>query len=134
MHSVLKSFTISALLIANLALAEAKCVFCDIVNHNAPASIVAENNDVLVFKSIHQRYPSHWLIIPKPHVLDIKSMTNEQLMGKVFMAASDLGKQLDGDQSFNLQVNNGASAGQTVFHFHVHFTSQNKLRTSNPKI
>lgn len=134
MISVLRSLAVSSLFLTSLAIAEAGCIFCDIVNHTSPAQIVAENDDVLVFESINKRYPSHWLIIPKKHVPDIKSMTDEDLMGKVFMAASDLGKQLDGAQAFNLQVNNGKSAGQTVFHFHVHFTSQNKLKTAKPII
>ncbi|CAN5116491.1 histidine triad nucleotide-binding protein [soil metagenome] len=134
MNSILKTFGLLLCLVANLAMGQANCLFCKIVNRQEPAKIIAENADVLVFESIRPVHPSHWIIIPKKHEPDIKSMTDASLMGNVFMAASDLGKQLDGAQAFNLQVNNGAAAGQTVFHFHVHFKSQNQLTTATPKI
>jgi histidine triad (HIT) family protein len=128
---------IAPLLFATTAtLAEAQCIFCDIVNRQAPAKIIAENDDVLVFESIRPIHPTHCLIVPKKHLPDLKSAraSDIELIGKVFMAASDLGKQLDGAQAFNLQINNGAGAGQTVFHFHVHFTSPNTLTTPAPRI
>lgn len=134
MFTLLRSLAVSLMLVSSLAIAEANCLFCQIVNHQAPAKIIAENKDVMVFESIRPMYPSHWIIIPKKHEDDMKSMTDEGLMGKIFMAASDLAKQLGGAQAFNLQVNNGTSAGQTVFHFHVHFKSQDKLITASPKI
>lgn len=136
MRSILKLCVVGLLLVANLAIAHANCLFCRIASRQEPAKIIAENDDVLVFESIRPVYESHWIIIPKKHFPDIKSATpaDSIIIGNVFMAASDLGKQLDGAQAFNLQVNNGAAAGQTVFHFHVHFKSRNKLITNLPKI
>lgn len=115
---------------------DAQCTFCKIVDRKSPAKIIAENEDVIIFESIRPVHPTHCLIVPKSHLVDIKSAQNSdsELIGKLFMAASNLGKHLDGAQAFNLQVNNGAQAGQTVFHLHVHFTSPNRLKTVNPKI
>ncbi len=130
------SFIAPLLFATTATLAEAQCIFCDIVNRQAPARIIAENDDVLIFESIQPVHPTHCLIVSKKHLPDLKSAqaSDIELIGKVFMAASDLGKQLDGAQAFNVQVNNGAQAGQTVFHLHVHFTSPNKLKTSTPRI
>lgn len=111
------------------------CTFCNINARTEHATIIAENKDVLVFESIRPRYPSHWLIVPKKHVENVKSAaTDNVLLGKLFAAAGALGKQLDGTQSFNLHVNEGSDAGQTVFHLHVHFYSHNKLKVKNPQI
>ena len=116
--------------------AQAHCVFCKIVAGQEPAKVIAENEDVLVFQSIAPRYPSHWLIIPKKHIKDLKSAQPDDtlVLGKLLKAAGDLGKQLQEPKAFNIQINEGAQAGQTVFHLHLHFHSQSKLATNNPKI
>ena len=114
----------------------ADCLFCNIVNRSEPAKVIAENNDVMVFESLRPRYPSHWLIIPKKHIQDTKSTKPEdqKVLGSLLLAAGTLGKQLDGAQAYNLQINEGSQAGQTVFHLHLHFYSQNKLIAKDPKI
>jgi len=112
------------------------CVFCKIATHLEPAKVIAGNDDVIVFESIHPRYPSHWLIIPKKHITDLKSAQPEDtlLLGKLLAAAGALGRQLESPGAFNIQINEGAQAGQTVFHLHLHFYSQSKLTTQSPKI
>ncbi len=113
----------------------ADCTFCKINDRKAPATIIAENNDILVFETIRPRYPSHWLIVPKKHIENVKSaVTDISLLGKLLAAAGSLGKQLDGTQSFNVQINEESDAGQTIFHLHLHFYSINKLKVSNPQI
>lgn len=134
-RTLIASFFLSLLFVTSAIIAEANCIFCKIVNHQAPAKIVAENNDVMAFETITPMYETHLIIVPKDHVRDLKSAqpAHTNLIGKLFMAASNLGKQLDGAQAFNVQVNNGAEAGQTIFHLHLHFKSQNKL-VGSPKI
>lgn len=112
------------------------CIFCKIIAGTEPAKVIAQNDDVIVFESIRPRYPSHWLIIPKKHIHDLKSTTSAdiEILGKLLKAAGDLGKQLQDPQAFNIAINEGAQAGQTVFHLHLHFYSQSKLATSTPKI
>lgn len=112
------------------------CLFCKIATYLEPAKVIAENDDVIVFESIHPRYPSHWLIIPKKHIKDLKSTQPEDtlLLGKLLAAAGSLGRQLESPGAFNIQINEGAQAGQTVFHLHLHFYSQSKLTTHSPKI
>ena len=112
------------------------CLFCKIVAGQEPAKVIAQNDDVMVFESIRPRYPSHWLIVPKKHIQDLKSAMPEDtlLLGKLLAAAGALGRQLEEPKAFNIQINEGAQAGQTVFHLHLHFYSQSKLATNQPKI
>ena len=93
------------------------CVFCRIAAHLEPAKIIAENDDVIVFESIYPRYPSHWLIIPKKHIKDLKSAQPEDtlLLGKLLAVAGALGRQLESPGAFNIQINEGAQAGKRYF-------------------
>lgn len=101
------------------------CLFCKIINRTEPSKIIAENDDIIVIESIRPRYASHWLIIPKKHIENIKGAQPEDqaLLGKLMMAAQKLSKQLKAPGDFQFNINNGAHAGQTVFHMHVHFLS-----------
>lgn len=112
------------------------CLFCKIVAGIEQSKIIAQNDDVIVFESIRPAYPSHWLIIPKKHMTDLKSASSAdiEILGKLLKATGDLGNQLQEPKAFNIQINEGASAGQTVFHLHLHFYSQSKLATNSPQI
>lgn len=112
------------------------CLFCKIIAGTESAKIIAQNDDVIVFESIRPRHPSHWLIIPKKHIQDLKSATlvDVEMLGKLLKAAGDLGNQLQEPQAFNIAINEGSSAGQMVFHLHLHFYSHSKLATAAPKI
>ena len=116
--------------------AQADCLFCKIVAGTEQAKIIAENTDVLVFETIRPHYPSHWLIIPKKHIPHLKSAQSADTMvlGKLLAAAGALANQLEQPQAFNLAINEGAQAGQTIFHVHVHLYSDSKLITNSPKI
>ena len=122
--------------IANAHQLSNNCLFCNIIKGTEPAKIVAENDDILVFESIRPRHPSHWLIIPKKHIPNLKSAQPEDrpFLGKMLSAAGALGKQLQEPKAFNLQINEGSQAGQTVFHIHVHFYSDSALATPAPTI
>ena len=45
------------------------CIFCKIINKEASADIVYEDDNILVFKDIEPKAPIHLLIIPKKHIL-----------------------------------------------------------------
>lgn len=98
------------------------CIFCKIIAHQIPATIIAENNDVIVIKDIHPKAPTHLLIIPKKHIQDIQSFTTaDRALGQSMLAmAQQLSKAHD-NQHFRLVVNSGKDAGQKVFHVHMHY-------------
>jgi histidine triad (HIT) family protein len=98
------------------------CIFCKIIARTIPASIIDEKDDLIVIKDIAPKAPVHYLIIPKKHIQDIQSVSqaDSPLMGSLIMQAQTLSRKT-GD--FRLIANNGAQAGQRVFHIHFHYLS-----------
>ncbi len=98
------------------------CVFCDIIERKEPATIIYETEKVIVIKSKRQLYKHHYLVIPKKHIVNILDMTDKDLFyaAEMVRAAREVACQ-NGCCDFNLNSNNGAAAGQTVFHMHWHF-------------
>jgi histidine triad (HIT) family protein len=107
----------------------ADCIFCKIINGKIPSNFIAETDDLIVIKDIAPKAPTHYLIIPKKHVADVASLsdTDQKTAGNILLMARELSKDLLGVQSFRLVANNGAAAGQCVFHLHFHFLSGKDL-------
>lgn len=104
------------------------CIFCKIIAKEIPATIVAENDHILVIKDIAPKSPIHYLIIPKNHIADVQQMHSEDAMlaGKIFLMAQQLANQFKVN-GFRMVLNNGKEVGQSVFHMHCHFLSGRQL-------
>jgi histidine triad (HIT) family protein len=99
------------------------CLFCNIVAGKTPAEIVFDNDHVLAFKDIRPAAPVHALVIPKVHIPGIHEATPEHAaaLGQVLLAARDVAEKLGlASGGYRLVVNQGADAGQSVFHLHCH--------------
>ena len=105
------------------------CIFCKIISKEIPTTIIEENDDVLVIQDLHPKAPVHYLIIPKKHIVNVKEMDQQDAVytAKMMLIAQQLSKNLSGDQSFRLIMNNGAGSGQSVFHMHMHFLSGKQM-------
>ena len=106
-----------------------KCIFCEIIAGNIPSKKIAENDDIIVIQDIHPKAPIHYLIIPKKHVADLRSLeeNDHNLAAKLLFMAQELSKDLPVPGDFTLVMNNGASVGQCVFHAHLHFLAGKKV-------
>jgi len=105
------------------------CIFCKIISKEIPTKIVDENEDVLVIQDINPKAPIHYLILPKKHIQSIAQLesSDSQYVAKMMLMARKLADQTLKSDSFRLIMNNGAAAGQTVFHLHCHFLSGKKM-------
>ncbi|XP_022847145.1 adenylylsulfatase HINT3 isoform X2 [Olea europaea var. sylvestris] len=94
------------------------CVFCNIIRGEAPALKVYEDDECLCILDTNPLCHGHSLIIPKRHFSSLDA-TPPAIIGamcsKVPLISSAVMKAT-GCDAFNLLVNNGASAGQVVFH------------------
>src|SRR4051812_13725250 len=98
------------------------CLFCKIVNKEIPSQIVFENDHVLAFKDIHPAAPTHILVIPKKHVVGIHEAAREdaEMLGELMLAGRTVAEEQGLAKGYRLVVNNGADAGQSVLHLHLH--------------
>ncbi|AIG65533.1 HIT family protein [Weissella tructae] len=98
-------------------------IFDLIVQGEIPSYKVYEDEDVLAFLDLSQATPGHTLLIPKQHVADIYGY-DEDLAARVLTKIPVVSRAIrDSDPAIiglNVLMNNGAPAGQSVFHSHVH--------------
>jgi len=103
-------------------MSEQSCIFCKIVAGELPATIVDEDERTIAFMDINPATRGHALVIPRAHTPDLLSIEPDEL-GAVAGAAQRLAaraKQRLGADGVNLINSCGATAWQTVFHFHIH--------------
>ena len=100
----------------------ADCLFCKIAAKKIPSKIVYEDDDVFAFEDIGPQAPTHILIIPRKHFASLNEATaaDQAVIGKLHMVAADLGGELKMLDGYRTVTKNGARAGQSVFHLHLH--------------
>jgi histidine triad (HIT) family protein len=104
-------------------------LFEKIINREIPADILFEDELSIVIKDISPQAPTHLLIIPKKVIPKLSDATGEDqnILGHLMLVAGKIAEQLELDETFRLVVNNGAKAGQSVFHLHLHLLSGRSL-------
>ena len=105
------------------------CLFCKIINGDIPANKLYEDDDVMAFWDISPQAPKHFLVIPRKHLAGPGAMgsEDEQLIGKVLRIGARLARENGIGDGFRMVFNNGAEAGQTVFHIHMHVLGGRKM-------
>lgn len=100
----------------------AKTLFEKIIAREIPASIVYEDDQCIAFKDINPGAPVHVLLVPRKPIPRLCDATAEDqaLLGHLMLTAGKVAEQLGCGDAFRLAVNNGADAGQSVFHLHLH--------------
>ena len=104
------------------------CIFCKIGKGEIPSATIYENSDFRVFLDVAPANRGHALIIPKDHADNIFQLDGETA-GKLFSLATVVAraiKEETGCEGMNIVQNNGAVAGQTVNHFHLHLIPRNE--------
>lgn len=105
-------------------------VFSRIIAREAPADIVYEDDLCLAFKDIHPQAPVHLLIVPKKEIprLADAGAEDQALLGHLLLSANRIARQLGVEDAFRIVISNGANAGQTVFHLHLHLLAGARFR------
>jgi histidine triad (HIT) family protein len=98
------------------------CIFCKIVAKEIPATVVYEDEEVLVFMDIGPIIKGHALVISKQHY-ETAIETPDSVISQLHVVAKRIATvQLNalGADGVNIMQNNGAASGQEVPHIHVH--------------
>jgi len=98
------------------------CLFCKIAAGEIPAEKLYEDDDVLAFWDISPAAPKHFLIIPKKHLINLSDLSeeNDLLVGKMMRISARVAEENGIEKGYRTIMNNGADAGQVVFHLHMH--------------
>jgi diadenosine tetraphosphate (Ap4A) HIT family hydrolase len=108
------------------------CAFCGI----DPNRIVAANELCFVIRDKHPVTPLHTLVIPRRHVSDYFDLYQPELNAlNALLSAEkfDINKQDSTVSGFNVGINSGVDAGQTIYHVHVHLVPRRKGDVTNPR-
>jgi ATP adenylyltransferase len=108
------------------------CLFCDIPKER----VIAENTLAYAIRDGYPVTPLHTLIIPKRHATTYFDLLEEEILAcnelVKELRASILSEDLTVD-GFNIGMNAGESAGQTVFHCHIHLIPRRLGDVENPR-
>lgn len=105
-----------------------ECVFCDIIAGKFGTTFVYEDDAVVAFNDLRPIAPVHVLVVPREHHASLTDASSGEvspdMLGKLLKVAADLGKQHAAKHGgYRIVINDGRSAGQTVFHLHLHVLS-----------
>ena len=97
------------------------CIFCKIIKKELPATVVYEDDTVIVFKDINPSAPVHYLSVPKVHISSVTELTpqDQAFVYAAIFAAKKVAEQ-SGLKGYKLVFNVGREGGQMVDHLHLH--------------
>lgn len=110
-------------------------VFAKILRGEIPSKKVYEDEFAFAFHDITPNAPTHILVIPKGEYRDFSDFSATapaNLVQGFFAAVGKIAAQHN-LQHYRLITNNGAGAGQSVFHFHVHLLAGKKMSALLPE-
>ena len=99
-----------------------ECIFCKIVAGEIPCFKIYEDDATLAFMDINPGNPGHCLVIPKNHAPDAYSIDAEDFaaVARTCTKVAPAVRDVVSPDGINLVQANGAGAGQSVFHVHMH--------------
>ena len=107
----------------SIEMSEPDCLFCRIVSGEIPADFIHRDDRSVVIRDINPQAPTHLLVIPQEHIesLNDASQKDEGLLGYLLRVAARVANAAGlAEDGYRTVINNGAGAGQSVFHLHVH--------------
>ncbi len=110
--------------------------FCPFCYDNIKDRVVAEQNTVVAIQDNYPVTAGHLLIIPKRHVEDYFSLNETEKRDTEVLIMKLRGRITENDRSvtgFNIGTNIGESAGQTIFHAHIHLIPRRDGDTPYPR-
>jgi histidine triad (HIT) family protein len=99
-----------------------QCIFCKIVAREAPAHVVYEDATLLAFMDLFPACEGHLLVIPKRHAINLLDSDDGDLaaIAPLTRRLAHAQRRALGPDGIAVVQLNGAAAGQTVWHYHVH--------------
>ena len=104
------------------------CLFCRIVAGEIPSTKVFENERIFAFEDILPQAPTHVLVVPKKHYVNVHDAAEDPaLLGELVARSAAIARE-KGIVDFRLVTNSGVEGGQAVFHLHFHVLGGRHMR------
>ena len=110
--------------------AVSKTLFEKIIDREIPGDIVFEDEHCIAFKDINPGAPLHLLLVPRKPIpkLSDASAEDQAVLGHLLLVAPKIATEHGYGDAFRIAINNGAGAGQSVFHLHLHIIAGRPLK------
>jgi histidine triad (HIT) family protein len=97
------------------------CLFCKIIEKQAPGEIIYEDEKFVAFKDIRPKAPFHVLVVPRKHIHSLDQVQQEDkiLMGELILVLQKIAKENE-LKGYKVQINVGREGGQEIDHLHIH--------------
>lgn len=109
------------------------CIFCKILNGQAPAEILYQDELVTVFPDRLPRAKVHLLVIPNDHIRSMTETSEEHsgLLAHLLLVCKQMAVERGLEKTgYRLVTNTGREAGQSVMHLHFHLLGGQRLLPS----
>ena len=119
------------------------CPFCDMLENNISRKVIADNDLAFCIPDGYPVTDGHALIIPKRHVDSFFDITEEERtalfsllnLAKVSIESAVIGsnEEIQKPAGYNIGINDGPAAGQTVPHLHIHLIPRYENSMADPR-
>ena len=97
------------------------CLFCKMVAGEIQADVVYEDEQVLAFRDINPKAPTHILVIPKQHVVTLNDLQDKDLAGHLLQTVAQIAATEGiAEAGYRTVINCNNEGGQEVYHLHLH--------------
>ena len=106
-------------------------IFSKIINHELPADVVYEDNEIMAFRDINPQAPVHVLVVPRVEIATVNDIKPDQaeLIGKLVLTAQKIANDEGiAEDGYRLVFNCNRHGCQEVFHLHLHLIGGRQLR------
>ena len=110
---------------------ESRCVFCNMASKH----VIAEGPSAIAIRDAFPVAQGHTLVVPRQHVASIFHLPGSdqaELWKLVAQVRATLADELS-PNAFNIGINDGEAAGQTVPHAHIHIIPRFRGDVSDPR-
>lgn len=106
-----------------------RSIFQKIIDREADADIVHEDDRCIAFRDINPEAPTHILLVPKRPIPSLDDVEDEDadLLGHLHLVARDLAREEGLRDGYRTVINTGDDGGQTVYHLHMHLLGGRRL-------
>ncbi len=105
-------------------------IFTKIINKEAPADIVFENDEMIAIRDIRPKAPVHILLISKKPTKSLADFTaeDEGLLGRMMLRIAQIAREENiAEGGYKVVTNIGNDGGQIIHHFHIHLLGGSRV-------